>query len=317
MKKTLLIIGLIATTSLFAQTNLLLDGTADEWTYDTGENADAFDMTPNSTIKNNSGVEIDSPYRYEETTNPNGWYNSALDSWINENYGSNEQPGSSSDGNYDYVNDTKTRGLKISNTSRRLYQLVHVTAGVQYTFSIDTRAEVENVHSEVFMLNTQIENEDGLDEGIANENVDAYVKILDDYNPNKPSEEEKTFTTTTSTFTASSDIVVFYVRSLQSISSDYDVFYDNMMLYETATASVEEFSNYFNMYPNPVNDVLTIQSKNIEVSKVEIYNTIGQRVLEQDGLVKNTINVSSLPKGIYVLKLNSDSKSYSTKIVVE
>ena len=63
MKKTLLFIALIASTTFFAQTNLVLNGTADEHTSSTSDNADAWDMTPNSTIQDDSGTDIDSPYR--------------------------------------------------------------------------------------------------------------------------------------------------------------------------------------------------------------------------------------------------------------
>ncbi|MEL7146097.1 MAG: PKD domain-containing protein, partial [Bacteroidota bacterium] len=41
----------------------VLNGTFDEFTENTGDNADAWDMTPNSTVVDNNGNTIDSPYR--------------------------------------------------------------------------------------------------------------------------------------------------------------------------------------------------------------------------------------------------------------
>ena len=45
---------------------------------------------------------------------------------------------------------------------RRLYQVIAVTSGTEYTFTLDSRSEAENVPTEVFILNTEITSEDGL-----------------------------------------------------------------------------------------------------------------------------------------------------------
>ena len=84
-----------------------------------------------------------------------------------------------------------------------------------------------------------------------------------------------------------------------------------------STASLNELANSVSIFPNPAKDFIFIQSPTVEVSKVELFNSIGQMVLSQDGLVNNGINVSNLSKGIYVMKLNSANSSYATKIVVE
>ena len=78
-----------------------------------------------------------------------------------------------------------------------------------------------------------------------------------------------------------------------------------------------EFSNYFNLYPNPVHEVLNITTKaTIAVSSVSIYNIVGQLVLvipnAQD--IK-TINVSSLTSGNYFIKINSDKGTSNTKFI--
>jgi hypothetical protein len=89
----------------FSQTNLVLNGTADDFTVEAddasaglikniNDNADAFDMTPSSTVISNSGTTENSPYRAI-------WNNTALDAWLDSNCGDDsELPGASSDGNY-------------------------------------------------------------------------------------------------------------------------------------------------------------------------------------------------------------------------
>lgn len=235
MKKTLLIVCFTLISALsFGQTNLVLNGTCDIHTVpDNKDNADSWDMTPNSKIIDESGAEIDSPYRAL-------WYNSDLADWLSTATGdSNEQPGSSSDGNWDYSagadQGVKTGGVKISSVGRRLYQLVAVEAGKEYTFSIESRSEAENVPSDVFILNTEIASEDGLTGSSAT--VDHYVQITNDFNSSKSNATTNNFTVTTFDFTASTNQVVIYVRASAAVDSSNEVFYDNISLVEKAASS--------------------------------------------------------------------------------
>ncbi|TGD59849.1 T9SS type A sorting domain-containing protein [Flavobacterium humi] len=78
-----------------------------------------------------------------------------------------------------------------------------------------------------------------------------------------------------------------------------------------------EFSNYFNVYPNPVHDVLTISAKEtIEISSISIYNTIGQLVMVIPN-AKNikTVDVSNLASGNYFIKIQSDKGVSNTKFI--
>lgn len=69
--------------------------------------------------------------------------------------------------------------------------------------------------------------------------------------------------------------------------------------------------------PNPVKDVLNFNSKEqFEIQSVEIYNMLGQVVM----VVPNTttsIDVSSLTKGNYFVKVNTEKGSATTKFIKE
>ncbi len=186
----------------------VLNGTFDEYTNVTGDNADAWDMTPNSTVVDNNGNEIESPYRAL-------WYNTDLNAYIDATYCSNEQPGSTSGGN------NGTRGGKFSDPCRRLYQVVRVEQGTEYTFSIDTRSEAMGVNTEVFILNEEITTEVGIDASTSDPAIDGYMEITNDFDA---------FVTNTMTFTASSNEIVIYVRSLDAIDGDHEVFLDNVII---------------------------------------------------------------------------------------
>ncbi|MCF7560628.1 T9SS type A sorting domain-containing protein [Sabulilitoribacter multivorans] len=296
--------------------NLMLNGTCDDWTFNTGDNADAYDMTPNNDIQDNTGATVPSPYQPI-------WDNDALEDALEIKYlgmpGTlDEQPGSTSGGA------GGTRGVKlyddgnpvITGSSRRLYQKVlGLTIGNDYTFSVDSRSEAMGTPSEVYILNTEITDENGIDtNGAADASVDAFLSITNDYDA-----VGDVFTNSTLSFTASNTFAVVYVRSLNSIDGNTEVFYDNFSLVEDATASVEDvFASNLKIYPNPVNNFITIESKNIKIASVEIYSLLGQKVMSDSQLKNNKVDVSDISNGLYLLKVNAENGGSSTrKIVIE
>ena len=81
---------------------------------------------------------------------------------------------------------------------------------------------------------------------------------------------------------------------------------------------VDELSqNSIRVYPNPVKDVLTIESVS-NIQQVQIYNITGQVVLTTQTSSKSvTMNTSLLKSGIYFLKVKTDSGSFDKKINVQ
>ncbi|UII80684.1 PKD domain-containing protein [Flagellimonas sp. CMM7] len=189
----------------------VLNGTFDEYTFNTGDNADAWDMTPNSTLVDNDGNTIDSPYRPL-------WFNEDLQDWLEIEFSDDsEQPGSTSDGNND------TRGGKLEEPSRRLYQVVQVQQGVSYTFSIDSRTSGYQTNSDVFILNTEIADETGINTSTSDPAVDAYFEITNDFNA-----DSGVFVTSSFTFTPSTNQIVIYVRNVDVVDNTAEAFYDNI-----------------------------------------------------------------------------------------
>ena len=67
------------------------------------------------------------------------------------------------------------------------------------------------------------------------------------------------------------------------------------------------------IYPNPVRETLTIDSK-IQLTKVEIYSVLGKKVKEIHRDF-NAIQTSHLPNGIYIVKIYSDNECKTKKIL--
>ncbi len=90
------------------------------------------------------------------------------------------------------------------------------------------------------------------------------------------------------------------------------------LVYSNLGTSDSEFSNFkFSYYPNPTKSQLNI-SANKEISKVELFNLLGQKV--QSSTVNATqkqLNLSNLQKGFYLMNVTIDNAKKSFKIIKE
>ncbi|WP_418264569.1 T9SS type A sorting domain-containing protein [Flavobacterium faecale] len=72
-----------------------------------------------------------------------------------------------------------------------------------------------------------------------------------------------------------------------------------------------------NVYPNPVKDgILFINTNSSDAKTVAIYDILGKQVVSKE-VASGQVDVSSLNKGIYVLKITEAGKTSTRKIVIE
>ena len=80
--------------------------------------------------------------------------------------------------------------------------------------------------------------------------------------------------------------------------------------------STNDFANLkVNLYPNPAKKSITISGLN-EAATIEIYSSIGAKVLETKFTGETKLNVD-FPSGIYFAKINSENKTVIKKIIIE
>jgi uncharacterized delta-60 repeat protein len=85
------------------------------------------------------------------------------------------------------------------------------------------------------------------------------------------------------------------------------------------TVAVEENTEQnVRIYPNPANGKLTIENGQWIIEQVAIYNAFGQlvtsSVVEKQ---QTTLDISNFAAGIYFVKINTGTETYSGKIIVE
>ena len=65
----------------------------------------------------------------------------------------------------------------------------------------------------------------------------------------------------------------------------------------------------FTLFPNPASDYVVVSSTEESLQQAEVYNVLGQRVLVVDlqGAKRQTIDISALKAGLYMLKINGNT----------
>ncbi len=73
----------------------------------------------------------------------------------------------------------------------------------------------------------------------------------------------------------------------------------------------------YQVYPNPMGDVLTIEGKDFNTMNIKLYNSLSQEVKLRKAISKNTLqlNTSALNKGIYFLIIEKDREVFSYKLI--
>ena len=73
------------------------------------------------------------------------------------------------------------------------------------------------------------------------------------------------------------------------------------------------FNDAVQMFPNPVQNYLTIRS-NLPITAVQVYSLLGELVKEVRGNFSR-IDVRQLNSGIYMVKIHSDQYSVTKKLI--
>jgi len=87
---------------------------------------------------------------------------------------------------------------------------------------------------------------------------------------------------------------------------------------QTPTLSVKNIEVLsFSVYPNPTNTgFVNIKTTSNEAVKVSVFNILGKQVINQE-LTNETLDVSNLNSGVYLVKLSQNGASTTKKLVIE
>lgn len=74
--------------------------------------------------------------------------------------------------------------------------------------------------------------------------------------------------------------------------------------------------NFIKIFPNPSKSIIQIQTTE-KIESVELLSITGKRIQKLDFKNKSTIDVSSISKGIYLLKIDLEEGSFFEKVVIQ
>ena len=97
-----------------------------------------------------------------------------------------------------------------------------------------------------------------------------------------------------------------------STNGTFTINYIEFYYAETAGLADSNLSdeNSIHLFPNPVKDILSIKSLSI-LKKLEVFNVLGQKVMGRENT--NSLNVTKLNSGAYILKTMNENGAVSTK----
>ncbi|AWA30402.1 T9SS C-terminal target domain-containing protein [Flavobacterium magnum] len=108
-------------------------------------------------------------------------------------------------------------------------------------------------------------------------------------------------------------------RNKASIYFDYNmpVITNNTLTTVQSSLGIDDFdlNNHFTLFPNPVDDILNIKSKdNAVIHSLSVYNVLGQLVLTVANPMES-IDLSGLTTGTYVISIVTDKGKASSKFI--
>ena len=138
-------------------------------------------------------------------------------------------------------------------------------------------------------------------------------------NPNLATFSSTTPPTLTATTTAIADLGGFVLRQ-DGLTSTPSIKVDELKISNVATdftlsASTFTQINGLKMYPNTAKNNLYIETTNNSDIKVTITNMLGKEVLTTK-VINNSINISNLTTGIYIVKITEEGKTVTRKLII-
>ena len=92
------------------------------------------------------------------------------------------------------------------------------------------------------------------------------------------------------------------------------------IILSTKVNDIADYNSLFVAFPSPVYDKLRIESKELKITRVEIYNMLGEKILSMNSALKEEaidIDLSSQPPGVYIIHVQAQNNVESTIRIIK
>lgn len=125
---------------------------------------------------------------------------------------------------------------------------------------------------------------------------------------------EGAWITATSTIPNSPNITIQLIIEARNNSGAEAFYFDNLNF--DGILGIEPFNNTtFKVYPNPSRNKIHISPLNLDGASIVLYDILGLEVMNTK-LVDNTLDISNVKSGLYLLKISQGTTHSTQKIVV-
>lgn len=117
---------------------------------------------------------------------------------------------------------------------------------------------------------------------------------------------------------ANTDTAIIQIDSIDLMYCQAYYYVDSVTVWADTTTSIFEIavSNKEFLYPNPASNVVYIQQLSF-AKRISIYTIYGIKVKEMNLKPnQNNLNIATLPKGAYVVKIQSPNNAYVQKLII-
>ena len=93
----------------------------------------------------------------------------------------------------------------------------------------------------------------------------------------------------------------------------------NQLVYGNLEMSTSDYeAENLKLFPNPVENLLSIQNSNPKINQILIFDLNGKMILTQNLTVgTNQINIKNLPKGMYIVQIKSNNQIIKTEKIIK
>lgn len=120
--------------------------------------------------------------------------------------------------------------------------------------------------------------------------------------------------------TGAYDLMKNNINQIQTFfdNENIDSIFIDTTFNDTTTSSVYNETQNLKFYPNPIDDILYINIENSFLSKLYIYNSLGQKILQIENINSSymEVPVAILPEGIYFIKIKTNKGLLTEKLII-
>jgi hypothetical protein len=108
--------------------------------------------------------------------------------------------------------------------------------------------------------------------------------------------------------------VTFRHHQSNNVNSTGVLFVDNVSIKTTLSLSKQNDQELLSVFPNPTNGILNLKGHK-KIDRIEVIDILGKIVMKVEVIKENKINIKDLNSGLYVVKIFSDHKINTIKVV--